>query len=579
MTADVTIIFIDPANISTQLTGRVDGLQDLSITFNDELKKSFSSELEFYDDGYNILRTFLLDDPNSTINSVKVKIYDNCCNTLIIDGVIRATTIDWCEPICSIKASIIEDEEKTDCLKSTIIWDDTTPNSLGLTFLEREQKRLRYSVDLSPTGLLIILLVFYGIFNLILSFLNLFLGWLAALIVSATTQQGFQESYDEVQNAIDDLRDRMLIINWYHPTALVRDYIKNVCDKCNLQFQSSILNDASSPYYNTLLFAAQVRKGYKPSQSTGILIPQNLPVETLDTLMENHLKPLFNANYWVINGVLIFERKDFFDNPNNIWIDAEQLFNDGLIENNRICFSYLDKERPAFADFHYQQDFVDRMGNYANQRFDKIVEWNFPFSSTQTGSYEPNIISSPARFRGDEIERDTYDTINNTPFLSVLFPGFNFSDSIGQLLLGDHVCANYKFLIWDENSGLEDSRVLGFYPDSYILNTFVDFQIDEDTGNVIPYYVPPDKRFNYPFVFRENAANNLYYFHQIENPRYGGVKLYSFEFTFNFSCTEYINFDFTKTVRLFKNGQIVYGKVNDLKINFVNRTITVTGEV
>lgn len=587
MKADVTIYFTDPANVQTIITGRVDGLENFSINFNDELKKSFSSELEFYDDGYAILKTWLLDNPNSFTNEVKVSVYDKCCNSLIIEGVIRATNIDWCEPICSIKANIVEGKEAVDCLKSTLIWDNSLTDDSGLTFLQREQKRMRYCVDLSPTGLLVILLVFYGIFSIILLLVQGILSFIAGIIIVLSLGS---ISYDELlgnfNDSVEELKERMIICNWYHPTALVRDYIKNACQVCGLNFQSSILNDPASPYYNTLLFSAQVRKGYKPSKSTGLLIGQNLPTETVETLMENHLKPLFNAQYWVIGSTLIFERKDFFDNPNNIWIDTEQLLNQGLIENNRICFSYLDKERPSFANFEYSQDFADPIGNYAGQRFNDLVEWNNPYSPNQSGKQELILQSSQARYRGDGIEKDSYETIANDPvwgWLDALF-GNSFSESIGTLLLGDHVCANYKFLIWDEDSGLVNSKVKAFYPNVFVDDIggsgFYDYKIEEDTGNLVPWYVPTSDRYNYPFVFREENINNLYtLFHAIDNPRNNSVRKYSFDFTFNFDCTQYINFAFTKTVRLFKNGAIVYGKVKELNINFVNRTITVRGEV
>ena len=590
MTAELAIYFTDPTTAQTLITGRIDGLENFAITYNDELKKSFSTELEFYDDGYAILKTWLLDNPNAFTNEIKVSIYDKCCNTLIIEGVIRATSIDWCEPICSIKANIVEGKDAIDCLKSTIIWDSENPK-LATGFTSTEQKRLRYCVDLSPTGLLIILMVFYGIFNLILQILNAIYITLVALVAGLAfiLSLGQINWFDELTvftDAINEINDRLVICNWYHPTALVRDYIKNACQICGLNFQSSILNDSGSPYYNTLLFSAQVRKGYKPSQTTGLLIGQNLPVETIETLMDNYLKPLFNANYWVIGNNLIFERKDFFDNPSNVWIDAEQLLNQGLIENDRVCFSYLDKERPSFANYEYSQDFADPLGNYAGQRFNKIIEWNNPYSPNQAGRKEVVFQSSQARYRGDGIEKDTYDIIGSDPFwnwLDALF-SYSFSESIGMLLLGDHVCANYKFLIWDEESGLEDSKVKGFYLNDFVDDvdgtTFYDYKIEEDTGNLVPWYVPSSDRYNYPFVFRKENSNNLYtLFHYIDNPRNNWVKKYQFEFTFNFSCTQYANFAFTKTVRLFKNGQIVYGKVKELNINFVNRTISVQGEV
>jgi len=582
MNADVKIIFIEPNNNQVVITGRVDGLSSLSVTLTDELKKSFTSELEFYDDGYNILKYWLLDHINAFSNEVKVNIYDNCCNTLIFDGVVRANNIDWCEPICSIKTNLIEADRIPDCLKSTVIWD----NRNG--FLAQEQKRLRYCVDIRPDGLFYILIVFYTIFSILLLFVQAILGVVAFLLTLFTWDwEDFGDNYNNLAGWVGELKDRMLICNWYHPTALVRDYIKNVCDICGLQFQSSILNDAGSPYYNTLLFAAQIRKGYKPSQTTGLLINQNLPTETLDTLMESHLKPLFNANYWVKNGKLIFERKDYFDQA-DVWIDIEPLLNDGLVADNRVCYSYLDKDRPAFAVYEYIEDPIDFVGNYAKQRFDKIVEWNNPYSPTQSGKHEVILTSSAARFRGDDINVDSFDYIvTYAPSIDLLFDG-RFTDSQNYLLLGDHVCSNYKFLIWDEDSGNEQSIVKHDYSNEFVGGGFVDIKIDEDTGNVEPFYVDEDKRFNYPFSFflvnnspyPTPVQSNLYNkFHYIDNPKIGLLRNFNFEFTFNFNCSQYLNFDFTKTVRLFKNGQIVYGKVKSLNINFVNRTMTVSGEV
>jgi hypothetical protein len=282
MIADVKIYFITPDNTQTEITGRVDGLDRLEVTLRDDLTKSFTSELEFYDDGYDILKLWLLNDANALINEVKVKIYDTCCNTLVIDGVIRATTIDWCEPICSIKANIIEGKEAVDCLKSTLIWDDSTEDESGLTFLEREQKRLRYCVDLSPTGLLIILLVFYVIFSLILNVLGLILTFFAGLaFLFSFGFLDFQDTLDQFTGWIDELQERMIICNWYHPTALVRDYVKNVCQKCGLTFQSSILNNNGSAYYNTLLFAAQVRKDISHQKLREILLSKICPLKLL----------------------------------------------------------------------------------------------------------------------------------------------------------------------------------------------------------------------------------------------------------------------------------------------------------
>ena len=316
----------------TVINGRIDGVESFEITQreNDDdggLVKSYSSELKFYDDGYLLIRPILVDNPNGFSNSIDVQIFDECCGRLVFDGLITGDKIDWCEPECWISVNVVAKNPALNCVKSKLIYD----NEQG--FLDRPQKKLRYCVDLRPDWILGILFTIYALFNVIA-----FTVLLPLLIVP------------NVREWLSDMNDRMIQCQWYHPTALVRDYIQNVCDVCGLEFQSSILNDPSSPYFNLLLFSAPIRKGYKPSEGQNLLISENLPIETLDTLMNNHLKPMFNAKYWIVGNKLIFERKDYFVGTST-WIDSEQMLNDGRIIENQICFSWIDRERPAFAEY------------------------------------------------------------------------------------------------------------------------------------------------------------------------------------------------------------------------------------
>ena len=598
-------------NTTIVVEGRIDGIENFEITLKENseegyLEKSYSSELEFYDDGYAFLKQYLIDDVNAFSNEVVVKVYDTCCARLVFEGVITASAIDWCEPICSIKANIIEKKPETDCLKSTVIWDDKND------FLEREQKKLRYCLDWRPDGLFIMIVIIYSILNYALFFVLfplipaiLFIFTLLYLLCSfvcllspGCDQNTCNESswsnpiafIEQVSEWMDDLQQRIVMCGWYHPTALVRDYIKNVCDICDIEFQSSILNDPNSNYYNTLLFAAQVRKGYKPSKTVGTLIPQNLPVETVETLMKSHLMPLFNAKYWVRGGRLIFERKDYFD-QSDVWIDAAQMLQDGRILDNRICYSYLDRERPSYASYSYALDAIDGIANEAKQRFDNIIEWNSPNPSpTQSGVREVALQSSAGRFRNDQISTDAFSKIEaDYPEINFLFGGV-FSENVKALYMSNHTVMNYKFLIWDEDSGLDEAIVKQNYSNVFVggvnNNGFYDYRVDDDTGNVYPYFVSPDARFNYPFTFAESGdtgipyQNNLYWdFHHIDNPRENVLKNFAFSFAFSFECGEYDSFQYYKTIKLLKNGQIVYGIITEITINFLSRTISVKGEV
>lgn len=556
----------------TLITGRIEGLDQFEVTITQEddstIKKTYSSELTFYDDGYTLLKAQLIDDVNAISNQVTFEAFDECCGKIVYEGIIKPTTIDWCEPICSITTNVIQKEQGYDCIQSTTVWDDK------FGFLTRPRPKMRYCVGMRPEAIFYVMIFFYAIINVLAYTV------LAPLLISS-----------DWRDWLDESRDRIVGCNWYHPSAFVRDYIQNVCDICGLQFESSILNDSSSYYYNTVLFAAQVRKGYKPSQTASALIDQNLPVETVETLMRNHLMPLFNAKYWVINGKLIFERKDFFDNlgVSNVWVDTEQLYNDGLIIDDKVCYSYNDQTLYAFGTFEYALDPIDICSNEASQRFDNIVEWNpIPINPNQKGELKKQFLSSQARVVQDTIEKDPWSSLYLSP-VNIIF-GNQLGDYKGNIYMSQHTAANYKFLIYDTDTSYDYAKPKGLYYDTDIFTTppppgqffYYDIEIDEDTGNVYPFNVTPGVRYNYPFTFFYDNGNlhNLYTdFHYIDDPRVSEYKVFNFEFEFAFDCSQLNSFDINKSVRLIKSGQVKYGEIKTVKINYFRRTISVNGVV
>lgn len=584
----------------TPINGRIDGIDafNISLRENDDdggLAKSYSSELTFYDDGYSILKTNLIDDPNGFINKVDVKIFDECCGRLVFEGAIQGDGIDWCEPECRISAQVVEQKAALNCVKSKLIYD----NEFG--FLNRQQKKVRYCVDMRPDFLIGILIFLYAILNaaiyvvliplaavvvVIQSIALIVCGIVCAVSPGCTladcvggTWTNPTDTWDEITGWFTDLQSRMIQCQWYHPTALVRDYVKNACDVCGLQFESSILNDPSSPYFNLLLFSAPVRKGYKPSETNGLLITENLPIETLDTLMTNHLKPLFNARYWIVGNKLIFERKDYFVGLST-WIDSEQLLNDGRIVDNEICFSWIDKPRPSFGQYQYSQDGSDLDGNEAKDRFEDIVEWNpSPSSPMQSGSLDVIFQSSCARFRDDGAGPDP---LGGQIFFDFLF-GNAIDNSRDLLMMSQHTAFNYKFLIWNAGSGDDHATIERNYPNAFTGGPVYGTYYEPDSGGLFIFEdVPlsPEKLNNYPMWVNENNTNNLYsLFHYIDNPRLPGNKLFNFNFTFTFDCGQFDAIDFSKSVRLRVGNTIKFGEIKELQIDFVKRTIGVSGIV
>lgn len=564
------------------LTGVIDGVTNFSVTLRNRaedgtLAKSFSSELTFYGDGYQILKTALIDDPFGFSKSVQIRIFDECCHEAVFEGLIKGDAIDWCEPKCYISANVIEDDEKINCIKSTLIWD----NHNG--FLNRNFPPIRYCIEVRPEFFQYLLVTIATLLNIFFYTIILALwGGLASIfaivyILCLVVDAIPGVSVNCNSPAVNPLTQLALILEifklWealivpcgrFHPSPYVRDYITNACQKCGLTFQSSILNNSTSPYFNTVLFASQVKKGRAYDSTNFTLIEDNKPVETVETLMNQYLKPMFNAEFQIVNNVLVFERKDYFFSTTT-WIDTEQLLNNSKIINNEICFSWIDKERWAFGNFQYSADYRDYVGNEALTRFNDIVEWNSPYNPSQKGSREVTFMVSPSRHRDDGIDSTVYDFFQTFAggVVNFIFLGL-FSDYDKTLLMNQHSSGNYKFLIYDTSSG-NDGIVKHDYSNAFC---------GGDPG------AAEDERFNYPFWFAGGYQNNLYsLFHYIDDPRLPGTTQFEFNFQFQFDCQTYNDFNFAKTIRLVKNGQIVNGVIKEIQVDFAKRIINVQGIV
>lgn len=578
----------------TLITGRVDGLEDVELTIRraddlGRLSKSFSSELTFYDDGYQIIKTNLIDDPNGFNNQVDVSIWDECCNgDPIFVGVIKGDAIEWCEPGCFVTTNVIEKSDEINCIKSTLIAD----NWNGI--LSAPARPIGYCIEMRPEFIqycviflafcvqLIVFLLLLVVIPVLFIILSLFAGICYVIqgicsIVGCSPPNCSNNITNPVQtiqdliSATQDLSEILIGCGRFHPSHYLRTYIENVCGKCGLTFQSSILNNPTSPYYNTVLFAAQVRKGRPGSSMDFTLINENIPIATLYTLLEDYLKPVFNAEYRVVNGTLILERKDYFQTT-SVWVDTEVLNNNGDLIDGQVCFNWIDKEQFAFGRFEYQPDAADFVGYEAKDRYNDIIDWNVPFNPAQSGEFVRSLPLSPARFRNDGIETDVYSYfetalggIINLIFLSA------FSLYYRALLLNNHTAFNYKFLISANTFQPANNN----WVDSYYNNTYTGGPVIVNGGNV-----PDPERFNYPFWFKENNTKNLYtLFHYIDDPRLPNSQKFDFNFEFKFNCSQYYDFDFDKTVSTVKGGNVVNGIIKEITVNFKNRTIKVKGIV
>jgi hypothetical protein len=198
----------------------------------------------------------------------------------------------------------------------------------------------------------------------------------------------------------------------------------------------------------------------------------------------------------------------------------------------------------------------------------------------QSGEHVTTLLSSPARFRDDGVEKDILSDLSN--FLGGAVDALFFgalSEWKNVLLMNQHTATNYKFLIMKDSTYNSNNLVKKDYSNTFTGGSISAYESATEDSSTIQN-VPADKRFNYPLWFYEGRLRNLYsVFHVIKDPRLPGQQNFNFKFEFAFNCEELQNFSFDKTVRLRKNGVQLQGTVRELTVNYTNRTMIVEGIV
>lgn len=570
-----------PVSISIDgnfITGRIEGLDQLSVTkrrkneqgMGGAITSTFSSELTFYDDAYDYLKSKFIDPLLGFDNEVNVKIYDDECNGLIFEGKILGDAIDWCYPECSVKARVVEIDPVLSCVQSKLIDD----NSRGFYNTSNVPTyKLGYCVIFRPEILYDLAILLGAVVADICYFIEIVLVpfiWAIAAIVWLLCQAVKilrpRTNCNNVQpgrvarnwlTEMNKIVQAMLPCQKYHPVTYMRNYIINACRICNLNFKSSILNDTTNPigaiYYDSVLFSAPIKKGHYVGSGYVDLISENAPIETLETLFNNYLNPTFNGDWAIIGNDFIFERKDYFANLSQ-WIDTDVLLNEGRIEDGLICFSWTDKEKKAYGRFEYSLDAIEHAGNESKSAWGDIVEWNPTANPKRKGEHTIILPMSPAGVIWDKITKKML-------FPSLLGGGTGtFED--GWIIMSQDNVMNYKLLLMDQNG---------------LIKKYDDIFTGTATGLT---------NYNYPYWFREGVQgvsgfqNNLYsLFHYIDDPRNPNSLKHNFNFTFQYKCSEVSSFAFTKYVRLYVGNQHKNGVVEEVVIDYNKRTIKVSGKV
>lgn len=519
---------------------------------------SFTGDIIFTGVDADYIRERLIDHADAVNNKVILKFESTCCAEKITYLFqIKPESLEWCDNQCDIKAAAVEYSNSFDqlnCLKSTLVYD----NHDGFQDNANHPK-VSYCIEMRPSALQDVILIMVIILNIILVALypvvlviEIILTFINKIIDALNSIPGVSldnigdfdgnpstGTIDEYRNFIASLNEIVIGCGRKHPSPYLREYIKNVCRKCGIAFQSSILNDSNSEYFNTIYFNAPIRKGVLSDDNT-TFIQKNRPILN-GVMLLNQIKSVHNSDWVIENNILYYEREDYFV-PVVPWLDLTTYDKDKIL---KVCYKWTNKPRYAYANLYYQNDAVNWIGSEAGERYGDIIEWNNPYSPKQKDEYKPLLAFAPSRFRDDGIERDVLSSYKGAPFIGATIRRYE-----NVMLMNNGTQYAPSLLIYDQATGKIKRN----------------YSVPSESG--IPY--------NYPYWFKEVQAGNLYTnFHFIKNPKYIAWKGYDNTTEIIFDCTTLKNINLAGRIKT-ENGLI---KIDSITVNNKEDKMIISGTI
>jgi hypothetical protein len=560
------------------ITGRIEGLESFTATYSRDsetgrTQKTYTNELAFYDDGFDLIYPILVASPTGLSNVVNVEVWDDCCNTPVVRNfIIGGDAVDYCDNDCFVTCRLIRkdpDELIYECLQNHQISD----NRNGYFYYDPNGQPkfplVAYCNELRPNWLMLVILYYalslailskvalpalilalfgiilfvYGICSILKGFENLFNSFLPGNPVNLTPGVCDQILADpffifkEFDKIVDKIIENLVGCGRKHPTPLYRQYVENACQICGInQFNSSILNDPNSEYYNALYFYAPADAG---SRNPTAIIQENRPTMTMDSWLSQVAKD-FNARWWISQGQLYFERLDYYLQQPPIYDAVANTETGDILEG--VCFSYNEGRQFKAININCQMDALDDVGNEDKDRYNYYRDYGN--NQAWQGTQEIMLSYAPARFRDDKVEPDVLTEFSQIPLSNWLLNG-QLNGTNDYLLMSKGTCIAPKMLIWDGQSR---------------------------TTAIIKKYNGVQ---NMPAMVNSNQFDLYSRFWQINNPTQNPFRYWNANFTVRMSCDLASQLDVNRTVRLkTPYGAIVNARIKEITADFGNRQIT-----
>jgi len=540
-----------------------------SLDEQNDPQKSITSDIECYGDAYTFIRTNLIDSVNLYSNSICVQVTDDDCGN-VFQFKIETKNLKWCDgDICKISMALVEYNPVIDCVKNTVISDNTNGEFQEFPVSGNPHPRFRYCDVIKPTFLFGFIITFVNAVSALLASINFVLLVTFGPIIN-TINAFFGTSY--AIPAIPDPFSSIVGCNRLYPAPFVRTYIDNVCTICGVTVDDTtdtIFHEVTSNYYNTALLTAYTTKGVKDSSTKDYII-NNRPSWTLFDLMSK-LKIPFNGRFFFKNNLdLHFARKDLIGVQ--LWgatptVDVSDTGADNTNLLGNVCYQWNGDGKPSRINMKYSADMSDNIGNELLSRF------NGEYLSPANPNYNTPVEKVTPDFGAQSFVLDGKDTVWDANLVNAIGPmlaGFSYD---GVLKTQGDTLQLAKLIIWDGIS-MTDSRP---FSDAWIPYLALPAFADDD-GGFFPVSASDLFNYNFPYSFDPDAdlisSGNLWQFHSIDIPSASKKTNISFEYKLQMCCA-YMSLELYMSTQ-FNTDE---GEINYIEYDFARREILIKGNL
>lgn len=411
-------ILLDGIDFTENVTEGLTGLELEYGLVDKSYSYSTSSAITLNKRGYEYIKDKFFSSCTDIASEIDVAYYNCCCGEWF-DLKAKWEDVEICYSDCSASITVGKESPYKKCydyLCKTFIGEDGYSDTATLY-------KLYYHKD---NGLLQkVLMLLMPFLTVIALALNILYNWILLLcrfleeiikVLRFIVSFGGLISVPDVPECPDFIKFDAFtcaLANYvggsgaFYTTIRLKEVFEYYAKQCGMSFKSSIFDNPmyanmAIPLSTNLVVQDESVNDPQPVR----WIQESVPTKPIKDLLEDLGANVFNADFIFKDGCLYFEPKSVLDGLRKELISWEDL--EDRLEKSP-CFSFCEDAAPAYLNFNYCADSINKQGSIQKRCFEGNVEWNPENSDWKSGSkdIQSKCFSASQRFMFDSsIERD-----------------------------------------------------------------------------------------------------------------------------------------------------------------------------